>query len=204
MTLDTRHIQYQTIDQPLPEISLFRHVYHAWTHGQLRIERATYSFWQGWSISLSSATEYHPSLETHWLCVKIEIKWYRNNQPYCKPYQNIKFLWKKRCILSSCLCGLAVALQYTHAPNWNMDFVSRKAVWRALGPLAVLRECYFNLNIYWRNHNGEWTSQYCYGKRALLLKHYNTNTQGGLSNQKEWKTCLAFWDSTIVTWHLWN
>ncbi len=35
-------------------------------------------------------------------------------------------------------------------------------------------------------------------ERALLLKLYNTNTQGGLSKQKEWKTCLAFRDSTIV------
>ena len=34
----------------------------------------------------------------------------------------------------------------------------------------------------WRNPNGEWTSQYCYWKRALLLKLYNANTHG-----QEWK-----------------
>ncbi len=43
-----------------------------------------------------------------------------------------------------------------------------------------------------RNPNGEWTSQYCYWKRALLLKLYNTSTHGGLPKQKECKTCLAF------------
>ncbi len=51
----------------------------------------------------------------------------------------------------------------------------------------------------WRNPNWGWTSQYCYWKGALLLKLYNTNTQGGLSKQKEWKTCLAFQDSTNIT-----
>ncbi len=31
-------------------------------------------------------------------------------------------------------------------------------------------------------------------KRALLLKLHNDNTQGALSEQKEWKACLAFLD----------
>ena len=38
---------------------------------------------------------------------------------------------------------------------------------------------------HWPNPDAEWTRQYCYLWRALLLKIDNGNTQGGLSEQKE-------------------
>ncbi len=37
----------------------------------------------------------------------------------------------------------------------------------------------------WRNPNGEWTSQYCHWKRALLLKLYNTNMQHTHNHDQE-------------------
>ncbi len=51
---------------------------------------------------------------------------------------------------------------------------------------------------YWANPDAEKTRQCCYWWRALLLKVNNGNTQGGLPEQKEWMTCLAFRDFSIM------
>ena len=63
--------------------------------------------------------------------------------------------------------------------------------------LAELHSCVsppLGLMLQWENLEVEMARQNCYSWKALLLKFINENTQGGRSEQKEWKTCLAFLD----------
>ncbi len=56
----------------------------------------------------------------------------------------------------------------------------------------------YNMYWQWENLEVETTRLNCYLGKALLLKFINENTQGGRSEQKEWKTCLAFLDFSNV------